>query len=193
MFIFILIFTFIFIFIITMMRFLNELHLQLGSYLFIASPPTTGSMSSHTSRWPPTSADASSSNRTISFHSIEMLQATWCLIWCNTPKKRQEKRILRKGALMCRQKGCNFYSIYISPFARTWSFHFICCCRCFCVCFSWKNIIHGPLFFYHKNTSHHLCGQKDGIILWDKKPCYLPFMTGSIELNGLLKFYYIPQ
>lgn len=72
--------------------FLARLHLQLGSYLFIASPATTGSMISHTSRWPPTSADASSSNRTISFHSIAMLQATWCLISRNTPPKRGRRK-----------------------------------------------------------------------------------------------------
>ena len=92
---------------------------------------------------------------------------------------------------MCRQKGCNFYSIYISPFARTWSFHFICSCRCFCVCFSWKNIIHGPLFFTTKNTMTSLWPKGwHHIVRW--KPCYLPFMTGSFELNGLFFVYYIP-
>lgn len=134
-----------------MMWFLNEVAPPTRiDCLFIASPATTGWMSSHTSRWPPTSADASSSNRTISFHSIEMLQATWCLIWCNTPKKRQEKRILRKVSLCAAKKGVTFiafvYHLLPEPDVFT-SFIAVVVFACVSV---GKTLSTGPYFFTTK-------------------------------------------
>ena len=148
--------------------FLTRLHLQLGSIVSSLHRPRRPDgwvPTPHVDRQHlPTHLAAIGPSPSIQLRCFKRLGA-----WYDaTPPKKAGEKNLTKSEFMCRQKGCNFYSIYISPFARTWSFHFIYRCRCFCVCFSWKNIIHGPLFFYHKNTSHHLCGQKDGIILWDE-------------------------
>ena len=191
-FIFILIFTFIFIFIFIfiMMWFLNEVAPPTRiDCLFIASA-TTGSMISHTSRWPPTSADASSSNRTISFHSIAMLQATWCLIWCNTPKKRQEKRILQKVLLCAAKTGVTFiafiYHLLPEPEVFT-SFAPLVVC----VFQLEKHYPRALIFFTTKTPVTISVAKRMASYCEMKKPCYLPFMMGSFELNGFVKVYVI--